>query len=191
MFNGLPHLAAPVITNTHEAVNMLAHLCKVMDQRYQELKMLGKRDIEGTDITPVIVIVDELADLMMVSKNTVETSIVRLAQKGRAAGIHLILATQSPRAAVLTGLIRDNIGCKVALRCTTQIDSRISLGRNGAEKLLGCGDGIIQGLPGDSREYRFQSAWISSDDIRNVVHYWKTDGKRPLSEGIKENLYIS
>ena len=173
MFSGLPHLMKPVITDAKAAVTQLSELCTLMDERYAQLRKLKKRDISGTNIVPIVVVVDELADLMMVSKNTEESSIVRIAQKGRAAGIHLILATQSPRAAVLTGLIRANLPTRIALRCTTAIDSRIALGHNGAEKLLNKGDGIICGIPGDIREYRFQAAWISPEDIKLVIDYWK------------------
>lgn len=173
-FANIPHLFTPVVTDTHEAIHTLSEMCRIMDERSAKLESIGKRDIEGTDFSRIVIVIDELADIMMVSDKEVEDYIVRIAQRGRSCGIHIILATQSPRASVLTGLIRSNIITKIALRCATQIDSRISLGKAGAEKLLGKGDGIIQGLPGDIKEYRFQGAWISPQDIQYVTGYWNS-----------------
>jgi len=177
-FSGVPHLFHPIITETQEAISTLEKLCILMDQRYAELSKMGKRDIEGTNYSRIVVVIDELADLMDTSKSRVEEYITRLAQKARAAGIHIIVATQQPNAQVLTKRIRGNIPCKIALKCASHIDSRISLGYNGAEKLLGRGDSLLVD-PADPGEFRrFQSAWISQDDIRRVVHHWQTDGKQ-------------
>ena len=173
-FANIPHLFNTVITDTNEAIHMLSEMVRIMEERSTLLESMGKRDITGTDIIPIIIVIDELADLMDTSKGEVEEYITRLAQRGRSCGLHLIIATQSPRSSVLTPLVRSNILTKVALRCTTDIDSRISLGRNGARDLLGRGDGIIQGLPGDIREYRFQAAWISPEDIQRVVWWWNS-----------------
>jgi len=176
-FANIPHLFKPVVTDVRESINTLADMCYLMEQRSTELAAMGKRDIEGTKFCRIVVVIDELADIIMTSKKQVEDYIVRLAQRGRSCGIHLILATQSPRSSVLTGLIRQNISTKIALRCSTAIDSRIALGKSGAERLLEKGDGIIQGLPGDIREHRFQAAWISSEDINRVSHYWQFNAK--------------
>ena len=181
-FSGIPHLYHPIITDTRDAVSILGQLCAIMDQRYQQLRQIGARDVDGTNLPRIIIVIDELADLILTSKKSVEESIIRIAQKGRAAGIHLIISTQQPRAAVLTGLIRANIPCKVALKTATATDSRISLGYNGAEKLLGRGDALLvhPSTPGEFK--RFQSAYISPWDIQSVVGYWQSNqAKRPLN----------
>jgi S-DNA-T family DNA segregation ATPase FtsK/SpoIIIE len=176
-FESIPHLYKPVITDVREAINTLDEMCRLMEQRSAQLAAMGKRDIEGTQFCRIVIVIDELADIIMSSKRQVEDYIVRLSQRGRSCGLHLILATQSPRSSVLTGLIRQNISTKVALRCSTAIDSRIAIGKSMAERLLDKGDGIIQGLPGDIREHRFQAAWISPDDINKVTHYWQHNAK--------------
>lgn len=168
MYDGLPHLLRPVITEVPAAVAALECICAEMDGRYRQIRR-GK-----TDFPRIIVIIDELADLMIKSRALVEESIIRLAQKGRACGIHLIIATQQPRASIVTGLIRANIPCKIALKCASAIDSRIVLGHNGAECLTGKGDALLC-LPSDATNFiRFQVAFTSESDIRTVVNYWKS-----------------
>ena len=167
-YEGLPHLALPVITDAQQAIRTLDNLCNHMDERYSRMRY------NGTTFKKLIVIIDELSDTILLSKRAVEDSLVRLAQKGRACGIHLLLATQSPRASVLTGNIRANVPCKVALKCATSIDSRISIGRNGAENLLGKGDALID-LPSNAGNLkRFQAAYISSSDVSAIVNYWRS-----------------
>lgn len=165
-YDGLPHLMRPVITDVPDAISALEEICTVMDNRYRDMRR-GK-----TGHPRLVVVIDELADLILTSKAAVQDYIVRLAQKGRACGIHLIIATQQPRAAVLTGLIRANIPCKITLQCATAIDSRIALGRNGAEQLSGKGDALLC-LPSDAANLvRFQAAYTSPEDISAIVRYW-------------------
>jgi len=168
-YNDLPHLLCPVITDARGAIAKLKDACDIMDDRYRRIE---KGD---SNFPKLIVVIDELADLMMLSKSEVESAIVRLCQKGRAAGIHVILATQSPRASVLTGLIRSNVPGRIGLRCATAVDSRICIERNGCEQLTGKGDGFFIN-PSNSDMIRFQAAYISDADINSVVSYWKNDG---------------
>jgi len=169
-YNNLPHLMTPVITEAKEAVGILESVCKLMDERYAQ--MAANPNI---DLPSIVVIIDELADLMLLSKSNVENHIVRLAQKARAAKIHLIIATQSPRVAVLTGLIRSNIPARVGLRTATAIDSRICIEQNGCEKLLGKGDGYFIDPANGGTLQRFQAAYISDDDISRIIHHWCSD----------------
>ena len=166
-YNYLPHLVTPVITDAQNAVNYLGGVCKMMDERYQQMA----RD-PNAQFPRLIVIIDELADLMLLSKATVENYIVRLAQKARAAGIHLIIATQSPRASVLTGLIRSNIPARIGLRTATALDSRICIEQNGCEKLLGKGDGFFIDPASGGQLARFQAPYISEQDIYAIWYYW-------------------
>jgi len=165
-YNGLPHLVKPVITDAREAIAILQGACIEMDNRYTRM---SKGDC---NFPKLVIVIDELADLMMLSKSEVESAIVRLCQKGRAAGIHVIVATQSPRASVLTGLIRSNIPGRVGLRCATAIDSRICIEKNGCEKLSGRGDGFYI-HPAIGEPTRFQAAYITDTDIAAVCDHWK------------------
>lgn len=155
------------IEETNEAVFYLSQLVSIMEQRYAELERLGKKNGDNY-FKPVFVIVDELADLMLSSRYEVEESVVRLAQKSRAVGIHLILATQSPRAVVITGLIKANIGTIIALKTSNFRESVILLGHKGSEDLLGFGDSIIK-LPYQTQEIRFQVAYTDEDLIQQVI----------------------
>lgn len=170
-YAGLPHLAKPIITNTPEAIQTLQQLEYAMDNRYKALerkKAVGPR---------IVVVIDELADLMLTSRKAVEHSIVRIAQLGRAAGIHLILATQKPLVSVVTGLIQANTPCKLALQTASTSDSVRILGHKGAEKLLGRGDALLK-LPDRVEEIRLQCAYTSDRDVAAVVKYWQHDAKR-------------
>jgi DNA segregation ATPase FtsK/SpoIIIE, S-DNA-T family len=184
MYEGIPHLidikATPdkrIITDPKIATLVLHHMTEIMDSRYDEFQKIRARDIfEYNKKAPqplpfLVIIVDELADLMMVSSAAVEKHICRLAQMGRAAGIHLILATQRPSVDVITGLIKVNIPSRAAFAVTSQIDSRTILDRAGAEKLLGKGDMLY--MPSDAADpRRIQGAFISSEDIENIVAFW-------------------
>lgn len=176
-YAGLPHMAAPICTDTWEAIDLLRSICAMMDSRYKRLAKLGVRDVGQTDIPRVIVIIDELADLMLMSRKTVEPLIVRIAQIGRAAGIHLIAATQKPLVSVITGLIQANMPCKLALQTASVNDSVRILGHKGAEKLVGRGDALLK-LPDRVEEIRMQCAYTSLDDVSAVVNYWRRDAKR-------------
>jgi len=176
-YAGLPHLATPIITSAQEAVYMLASVNAAMDKRYKA--MARKRTKSGAEagFPHMVIVIDELADLMLVSKKAVEESIIRIAQLGRAAGTHLIVATQKPVVSVVTGLIQGNIPCKLALQTASTSDSVRILGHKGAESLLGRGDALLK-LPDRVQEIRLQCAYTSEADIAAIVHYWQHNAKR-------------
>lgn len=176
-YAGLPHLATPIITSAQEAVYTLQSVNAAMDQRYKA--MARKRTKSGAEagFPRMVIVIDELADLMLTSKKAVEESIIRIAQLGRAAGIHLLIATQKPVVSVVTGLIQGNIPCKLALQTASTGDSVRILGHKGAESLLGRGDALLK-LPDRVQEIRLQCAYTSDNDIAAIVNYWKYDAKR-------------
>ena len=172
-YAGLPHLARPIVTDTSAAIQTLKQIENAMDSRYIAME-------RGREPGPrIVIVIDELADLMLTSRKTVEHSIVRIAQLGRAAGIHLILATQKPLVSVVTGLIQANTPCKLALQTASTGDSVRILGHKGAESLLGRGDALLK-LPDRVQEIRLQCAYTSDQDIAAIVNYWKYDA---LSRG--------
>ena len=169
MYNGIPHLRRPIITDAGQAVGALAQACQEMDWRYSQMAINP-----GSRFPRLVIVIDKLADLMARSRATVEQSIIRIAQKARAAGIHLIVATQSPRASVVTGLIRANIPARIGLRTATGIDSRICIEHNGCEQLGGKGDGIFISPTDGGRKLRFQAAYIGPRDVQQVAGYWRS-----------------
>lgn len=185
MYEGIPHLvdikATPdkkIITDPKIAALVLQQMADIMDSRYDEFTRLRARNIfeynskASVPMPYLLIFIDELADLMMVSRGGVETQICRLTQMGRAAGMHLVIATQRPSVDVITGLIKANVPSRIAFAVTSQIDSRTILDRSGAEKLLGKGDMLY--LPGDAAiARRVQGAFISSDDIESLVAFWQ------------------
>ena len=179
-YNGIPHLLCPVIVEVDEVVGMLKGVINEMMNRYRRMEEIGVRNIEAynkrmrDDKMPfLMVVVDELADLMMTAAFDVEQSLCRLAQLGRATGIHLILATQRPSVDVVTGLIKANFPSRVSFGVTSHIDSRTILDTNGAEKLLGKGDMLY--LPRDAaRPIRAQGAFISDTEIDKLIDFWQT-----------------
>ena len=173
-YEGLPHLSSPVIKNHADAVQALESVCEEMDDRYNRMAAGGYKKASEMGLPSLVVVIDELADLMLTSKYECEQSIIRIAQLGRAAGIHLIIATQRPTVNVITGLIKSNIPCKIALQTSSIRDSITILDHKGAETLTGKGDALLK-LPDRVEEIRFQSAYISDTDIENVVRYWKYD----------------
>ena len=193
-YKDLPHLLAPVVIEREKAIQSLRWAVKEMERRYEVLSEAGSRDIDGYNsqiinsgddaslVLPYLVIViDELADLMMSFPREVEGSVVRLAQMSLAVGIHLIISTQRPSVEVITGLIKANITSRIALQVATQIDSRTILDMSGAEKLLGNGDMLY--LAGDtSKPRRIQGAFVSDEEVRRVVDYWKTSAKKMKDE---------
>lgn len=179
VYNGIPHLLIPVVTDPKKASYALRKVVQEMEKRYEQFAHAGAKDIErynqmgGHPLLPyIVVIVDELADLMMVSPADVEDSITRLAQKARAAGIHLILATQRPSVDVITGVIKANIPSRIAFGVSSQVDSRTILDMAGAEKLLGKGDMLY--LPvGSSKVTRIQGCFVSDREVEAIVSFIK------------------
>lgn len=186
MYNGIPHLLAPVVTDPRRASLALKKIVVEMEKRYELFSKSGTRNIEGYNtlmesnpaaVLPyIVVIVDELADLMMVAANDVEDAITRLAQMARAAGIHLIIATQRPSVDVITGVIKANIPSRIAFGVSSQVDSRTILDMAGAEKLLGRGDMLF--LPvGMSKPIRVQGAFLSDPEVESIVEYVRSQGE--------------
>jgi S-DNA-T family DNA segregation ATPase FtsK/SpoIIIE len=191
MYDGIPHLLAPVVTDAKEAASRLRWIVGRMDERYKLLAEKSVRNIEGynKEVEPAerlpywIIIVDELADLMMVSAGDVETSLARLAQIARAVGIHLVIATQRPSVDVITGLIKANFPARIAFQVATKVDSRTILDQNGAEQLIGRGDMLFV-PPGTSRPVRIHGAWIAEPEVREVVRFLREQGQAVFEEGL-------
>lgn len=185
VYNGIPHLMIPVVTDPKKAAGALNWAVAEMTDRYNKFAENAVRDINGYNarveesqkMPQIVIIVDELADLMMVASNDVEEAICRLAQLARAAGIHLIIATQRPSVNVITGLIKANMPSRIAFAVTSGIDSRTILDMVGAEKLLGKGDMLFnpQGIP---KPLRIQGAFVSDDEVSNVVKFLKEQNQR-------------
>ncbi|MEE9928784.1 DNA translocase FtsK [Microvirgula aerodenitrificans] len=212
IYEGIPHLLAPVVTDMKQAANALNWCVAEMERRYRLMSKLGVRNLAGynqkirdaakngesipnpfsltpeqpepLDVEPMIVVlIDELADLMMVAGKKIEELIARLAQKARAAGIHLILATQRPSVDVITGLIKANIPTRVAFQVSSKVDSRTILDQMGAEALLGMGDMLFL-PPGTGYPQRVHGAFVADDEVHHVVEFLKTTGEPNYIEGI-------
>jgi len=183
VYNGIPHLIKEVITDARMAAGALFEMTKEMDVRYERFAKAGVRKIEEYNakfpdekLPYVVIIIDELADLMMVAPARVETTIMRLAQLARATGIHLIVATQRPSVDVITGLIKANIPSRIAFAVSSQVDSRTILDMAGAERLLGRGDMLY--LPIDApKPVRSQGALITGSEVHRLVHFWAKQGR--------------
>jgi DNA segregation ATPase FtsK/SpoIIIE, S-DNA-T family len=196
-YESIPHLLTPVITSPRMAANALQNLVREMEQRYgimslsrtRSLVELNKaREQRGEAPLPYILcVIDELADLMMVAPADVEDSIIRLAQKARAVGIHLVLATQSPRVDVITGMIKANVPSRIAFSVSSQTDSRVILDQNGAESLLGQGDMLFSPV-GSSRLQRIQGAYIDEAQIARLTELWRKQGEPELREELLEEV---
>ena len=188
IYNGIPHLLVPVVSDPKKAAGALSWAVNQMEERYMLIEGKGVRDFKTYNeaiaddpltepLSQIVIIIDELADLMLTAKENVEQSVNRLAAKARAAGIHLIVATQRPSVDVITGLIKANIPTRMAFAVASQIDSKTIINMGGAEKLIGLGDMLYQ--PIGSKPLRVQGAFISDKDVLNIVEFWKkqSDGK--------------
>ena len=200
VYNGIPHLLIPVVTDPRKAAGALAWAVQEMDHRYNLFAEKGVRDLKGYNaaieksgdetlgkLAQIVIIIDELADLMMVAAKEVEDSICRLAQKARAAGMHLVIATQRPSVDVITGLIKANIPSRVAFAVSSQIDSRTILDQVGAEKLLGKGD-MLYYPASASKPVRVQGAFVSDGEVEKIVDFVKSNGVANYNEDILEEI---
>ena len=205
MYEGIPHLFTPIITEPKLAANALRNAVREMERR---LKLLASRSVRNIDqynklfdnqtpslfddgeaeqpLPHMIIIIDELADLMMLDKANVEEAITRLAQMARAVGIHLVLATQRPSVDVITGLIKANVPTRISFRLATKVDSRTILDSNGAEALLGRGDMLFL-PPGTSRLQRLHAPFVTETEIAAVVGFWKNQGEAQYVQGFLES----
>jgi DNA segregation ATPase FtsK/SpoIIIE, S-DNA-T family len=205
MYEGVPHLFTPIITDSKLAANALRNAVREMERRLKLLATRSVRNIDqynklfdggtpslfddGEDEEPlpyIVIIIDELSDLMMLDRANVEESITRLAQMARAVGIHLILATQRPSVDVITGLIKANVPARISFRLATKVDSRTILDNNGAESLLGRGDMLFL-PPGTSRLVRLHAPFVSEKETAAVVGFWKAQGQAEYVEGFLES----
>lgn len=192
IYNGIPHLIAPVITQTKKTIGVFRWAIDEMDKRYEILMTAGSRDIQSynkknsdSPLPFIIIVIDELADLMSTYGREVEGAIVRLAQMARATGIHLIVSTQRPSVEVITGLIKANITSRIALQVASQIDSRTILDMAGAEKLLGGGDMLF--ISSElSKPKRVQGAYISEDEIKKVANFVRDNNKDIVPDNLEE-----
>ena len=182
-YNGIPHLMVPVVTDAKQAASVLNWAVQEMEKRYAKFAENGVRDMERYNKTnpedkmpAVIIIIDELADLMMVAPHDVEDAICRLAQKARAAGLHLVLATQRPSVDVITGIIKANIPSRISFSVSSQIDSRTILDMSGAEKLLGKGDMLFYPV-GAAKPRRVQGAFVSDEEVEHLLDFIKSQGQ--------------
>lgn len=202
VYNDIPHLLTPVVSDPRQAARALQKVAKIMDDRYKLLATVGVRKIdeynkkietynaehsEGNPKMPhIVVIVDEMADLMIQVKSEVEQPIIRIAQLGRAAGIHMILATQRPTVDVITGLIKANVPSRIAFAVASGMDSRTILDKNGAEKLLGHGDMLFE--PSGKSSQRVQGAFLSDQDVENLVDFIKAQTEAEYDDALTQEI---
>jgi S-DNA-T family DNA segregation ATPase FtsK/SpoIIIE len=194
-YESIPHLLTPVVSNPKEASAVLQNVVAEMERRYERLSIIRARNLpeanrafkaRGEDPLPyLLVVIDELADLMMVSPQAVEDAIIRLAQKSRAVGIHLVLATQRPSVDVITGMIKANVPSRIAFAVSSQTDSRVILDTSGAESLLGQGDMLFKPL-GTSRMQRVQGAYVAEEEIAMIVEQCRRQRGQDLDESLLE-----
>ena len=205
VYNGIPHLLIPVVTDPKKAAGALAWAVQEMENRYAVFASKGVRDLKGYNtaiekenktkaeeerigkLPQIVIIIDELADLMMVAAKDVEDAICRLAQKARAAGMHLVIATQRPSVDVITGIIKANVPSRIAFAVSSQVDSRTILDSAGAEKLLGKGDMLFYPA-GSPKPSRVQGAFVSDDEVEKIVDFVKSNGEANYNNDIIESI---
>ncbi|MFT5079405.1 MAG: S-DNA-T family DNA segregation ATPase FtsK/SpoIIIE [Bacteroidia bacterium] len=209
MFTSVPHMMLPVVTDARQATNVLLWACEKMDGRYELFKDAGVKNIKGynklgeeklreklgenfsEERTPravpyIVIVIDELADLMMVSKKEAEMAITRLAQKSRAVGIHVIVATQRPSTDVITGVLKGNLPTRIAFQVASKVDSRVILDEGGAEKLLGGGD-MLYAPPASSALIRVQGAWAEDDELQAIVDFVTKDSAQNFNQELVQS----
>src|SRR5205807_9976371 len=194
-YESIPHLLTPVVSSPKEASAVLANVLAEMERRYERLAGVRARNLNEanralrqrseTPMPYLLVVIDELADLMMISPQAVEDAVIRLAQKSRAVGIHLVLATQRPSVDVITGMIKANVPSRIAFAVSSQTDSRVILDQAGAESLLGQGDMLFKPL-GTSRLQRVQGAYVSEEEIALIVDQCRHQREQELDESLLE-----
>jgi S-DNA-T family DNA segregation ATPase FtsK/SpoIIIE len=194
-YESIPHLLTPVVSSPKQAAAALTNVVAEMERRYEQLSMVRARNLAEANRTLrqrgerplpyLLVVIDELADLMMISPQNVEDAVIRLAQKSRAVGIHLVLATQRPSVDVITGMIKANVPSRIAFAVSSQTDSRVILDQAGAESLLGQGDMLFKPL-GTSRLQRVQGAYVSEEEIALVVDQCRHQREQELDESLLE-----
>jgi len=194
-YESIPHLLTPVVSSPKQAAAALTNVVAEMERRYEKLSILSARNLaeanralrqRGEQALPyLLVVIDELADLMMISPQDVEDAVIRLAQKSRAVGVHLVLATQRPSVDVITGMIKANVPSRIAFAVSSQTDSRVILDQSGAESLLGQGDMLFKPL-GTSRLQRVQGAYVSEEEIALIVEQCRTQRDQELDESLLE-----
>ncbi len=198
VYNGIPHLLVPVVTDPRKASGALCWAVTEMERRYSMFAGNGVRDLAGfnklaeTDenlekLPQIVIIIDELADLMMTAPNEVEDSINRIAAKARAAGMHLLIATQRPSVDVVTGVIKANIPTRIAFAVSSQVDSRTIIDMAGAEKLLGRGDMLFNPM-GATKPNRLQGCFVSDEEVEAVVEYIKGDHSSDYDEDVMHEI---
>ncbi|HZI90047.1 MAG TPA: DNA translocase FtsK [Thermoleophilaceae bacterium] len=195
LYEHIPHLVTPVVTSPRLAANVLQNLIREMEERYSLMSVARTRKLEELNrirvrngerpLPYLLCVIDELADLMMIAPGEVEDAIIRLAQKSRAVGIHLVLATQRPSADIITGLIKANVPARIAFAVSSQTDSRVILDQNGAESLLGKGDMLFR--PGSGTKLsRIQGAFVTEEEIEKITAHWRKQGEPELREELLE-----
>ena len=198
-YENVPHLLTPVVTSPRLAANVLANLIGEMESRYGIMGQARCRNLDELNrarakageapLPHILCVIDELADLMMVAPAEVEDSIIRLAQKSRATGIHLVLATQRPSTDIITGTIKVNIPARIAFAVSSQTDSRVILDQGGAEALLGQGDMLFRGA-GTSKLQRIQGAFITEEEIARITRHWAKQGEPEFEEELLETREV-
>jgi S-DNA-T family DNA segregation ATPase FtsK/SpoIIIE len=208
IYKTIPHLITPIVNDPHKVPYALKWAINEMERRYRVLSKVGVRNLEsfnnrkidpnaepvldheGNPIPPklpfIIILIDELADIMMIAKADVETSIARIAQKARAVGIHMVLATQTPRKDIITGVIKANLPTRIAFRVGSVMDSRVILDKKGAEMLLGSGDMLFL-PPGSASLERIQGSWVSDEEIKAAVDFISDQAEQQFLSGVTDN----